>query len=405
MAGLKKRNVPINLRQSGDSKAKILIYTHLRKGPFFHLSEEEGCWCYATYNHMYHPRAYIPLRKGGLMKEYDHLVNGLTMWNVAVERQVQIKGPDAMKFTNFLVTRDLEKCCPVNQARYVILCDERGGIINDPVLLRVAKDEFWLSLSDTDVALWAKGLNYKLGYKVVINEIDVAPLQIQGPKSKEFMSSIFGPRLLKMKYYQLWKTRLDGTPVVISRTGWSAEIGYEIYVMNSMKNGERVWRALKKKGAPFGLKVIAPSHIRRIEAGILSCNQDFTIEDNPFEVGLGWQVDFSKKDFVGKTALRKIKREGVKEKLVGLRMGGRPQTWYNTDHYIVKDKTGKRDIGYVTSAFYSPKLKSNIALAKLPVAHSRLGTKVKVALPGGRPVTGEVVEVPFVDPDKVIPAS
>lgn len=403
---LKNRNVPINLRQSGDSKAKVLVYTHLRKSCFWHLSEEEGCWCYATYNHMYHPRAYIPLSKGGLIKEYEYLTKGVTMWNVAVERQIQIKGPDAMKFTNFLVTRDLEKSCPVGQARYVILCDENGGIINDPVLLRVAEEEFWLSISDTDIALWAKGLKQGLGYDVTVKEIDVSPVQIQGPKSKAFMSSVFGPRLLKMKYYQLWKTKLAGVPIVISRTGWSAEVGYEIYVMDSIKNGETVWREIKKRGRKFGLKVIAPSHIRRLEAGILSCNQDFTIEDNPFEVGLGKQVDFGKKDFMGKQALEKIKREGVKEKLVGITMGGKPLTWYNTDYYIVYDRSGKRDVGFVTSAFYSPKLKTNIALAWLPNSHNELGTKLSVALPGEKkPVPATVVEVPFVDPNKVIPAS
>ncbi|MEE9301439.1 MAG: glycine cleavage T C-terminal barrel domain-containing protein [Alphaproteobacteria bacterium] len=403
---LKTRSVPINLRQSGDSDAKILIYTHLRKSPYWHLSEKEGCWCYATYNHMYHPRAYIPLSKGGLLKEYEYLTKHVTMWNVAVERQIQIKGPDALKLANMLVTRDLDKCLPVNQARYVILCDENGGIINDPVMLRVGKNEIWLSLSDTDVALWAKGVNCKLGYDVTIQEIDVCPVQIQGPKSKALMQSLFGDRVLKVKYYGLWSTKLKGMDVIISRTGWSAEVGYEIYLKRATRDAEKLWNTIKKAGKKFNLKVIAPSHIRRLEAAILSCNQDMDIENNPFEVGLDRQVDFSKKDFIGKAALKKIKKQGVKQKLVGLAIGGKPLTWYNTDFYIVKDKNGKTDVGYVTSAFYSPKLETNIALAWLPNSHNKLGTALKVALPNERhPVNAVVVETPFVDPKKKIPAA
>ena len=293
----KKRDVPINVRQSGNSEARMLISTRVRKNPYWHLSQQEGCWAYTVYNHMYHPRAYISMMQGGLMKEYEYLTKHVTMWNVAVERQIQVKGPDAADFVNKLITRDVHKKLPVNMCRYVILCNQDGGIINDPVLLRVAEDEFWFSISDSDVLLWAQGVNATAGYNVTIKEIDVSPVQIQGPKSVKLMTKLFGRRVLNIPYYGLLHAKLGRLNVVISRTGFSGEVGYEIYLHDAVRHADEMWNAVKKAGEPFNLRVIAPSHIRRLEAGILSYGQDMDIETNPYEVGLGWQVDLSKEDF------------------------------------------------------------------------------------------------------------
>lgn len=404
----KDRKVPVNLRQSGDADIRLLISTRVRKSPFWHLSVEQGCWAATVYNKMYHPRAYFSLDEDGLMGEYEYLTKYVTMWNVAVERQIQIKGPDALKFTNLLVTRDLEKIMPVNQARYVILCDEQGGIINDPVLLRVAEDEFWLSISDSDVLLWTKGVNYKLGYDVEINEIDVSPVQIQGPLSKPLMVKLFGEHINEMKYYKLWQTKLKNMDVVVSRTGFSAEVGYEIYLKNATEKADDLWHTVLEAGKEFNLKVIAPGHIRRIEAGILSYGQDMDIETNPYEVNLGWQVDLEKDEFIGKEALKKINSEKLQRKLVGLKFGGAPITWYNPDFWLVNDDIDQKNVGYITSAFYSPKLKSNIALAMLDINYTQLGTSLKVHFKNSNAEdieAAEVVEVPFYDPDKKIPAS
>lgn len=400
------RKVPVNLRQSGNPDIQMLISTRVRKSPFFHKSVEHGCWAVTVYNKMYHPRAYFQNDADGLLGEYHYLCNHVTMWNVAVERQIQIKGPDALAFTDLLVTRDLTKKAPVNQARYVILCDENGGIINDPVLLRVDEDEFWLSISDSDVLLWAKGLNYKMGYNVEINEIDVAPVQIQGPKSKPLMKKLFGDKIEELKYYKLWQTKLKDMDVVISRTGFSGEVGYEIYLKNATVRADDMWDEVWNAGQEFDLRIIAPCHIRRLEAGILSYNQDMDIECNPFEVNLDWQVDFEKEDYVGKEALKKISQQGVKRKLVGLSFGGPRVVWYNSDFWLVKDEKGEQPLGYVTSAFYSPKLGTNIALAMMPIEHTAKGTKLSVHHPE-LPEAGEAVitDVPFFDPEKIIPAS
>ena len=398
---LKRRRVPINLRQSGNSDASMLISTRVRKSPYWHLSHQEGCWCYTVYNRIYHPRAYIPLEEGGLLKEYEYIMNHVTMWNVAVERQIQVKGPDAADFVNLIITRDVHTKLKPGQGRYVILCNQYGGIINDPVLLRIAEDEFWFSISDSDVWAWLQGVNHDGKYDVEIHEIDVCPVQIQGPKAKGLMTKLFGSAIDSVPYYGVMASTLNGVDVMISRTGFSAEVGYEIYLFDATRNADMMWNAVKEAGQEFNLKVIAPSHIRRIEAGILSWGQDMDVETNPYEVGLGWQIDFSKDNFIGKEALQRIHQEGVTEKLVGLRMGGEPITWYNEDFYLVHADGAPQ--GYVSSAFWSPALDTNIALAMMPVDYAGEGTKLQVALPKDGLVDAEIVPVPFKDPKKQIP--
>ena len=301
--GLKRRRLPINLRQSGNSDARILISTRIRKSPWWHLSKAAGCWAYTTYNHQYHPRAYIKPEDGGMLAEYKFLTEHVSMWDVAVERQIQIKGPDAAQFVDYLITRDVHSLLPTMQARYVILCNQYGGIINDPVLLRVADDEFWFSISDSDVLLWAQGVNSTGRFNVDIHELDVSPLQMQGPKSAALLEKMFGPHIREIPYYGLIHETLNGHLVTISRTGFSAELGFEIYLHDAMLHADDVWPYILEQGEEFNLGVIAPSHIRRIEAGILSYGQDMDIENNPYEVRLGWQVDLDKGDFIGKEAL------------------------------------------------------------------------------------------------------
>ena len=401
--GLKRRKVPINLRQSGNSDAQMLISARIRKSPWWHLSKEAGCWAYTTYNHMYHPRAYVKPEDGGLLEEYGYLTEHVSMWDVAVERQIQVKGPQAADFVNLLITRDVHNLVQTMQARYVILCNQYGGVINDPVLLRVADDEFWFSISDSDVLLWAQGVNSYAGYKVEINEIDVSPLQIQGPKSVLLMEKMFGSHVRKIPYYHIIHETLNGHAVTISRTGFSAEVGFEIYLHDAMLHADDVWPYILDQGREFDLRVIAPSHIRRLEAGILSYGQDMDIENNPYEVRLGWQVDLNKSNFIGKEALARIKEQGVGQRLVGLKVGGEPIIWYNEGFYPVKDKDTGDDVGYVTSAFWSPSVGSNIALAVMPRTHWRSGTHVKVRLPKDGIVNAEVVRVPFFDPTKERP--
>lgn len=411
MFQVKERRVPINLRASGGGNdPRIMIHTYLRKGPYWHLSDRHGCWSYSAHSYMYRPRAYVPLDQGGLLKEYEYVTQGVTLWDVATERQIQIKGPDALAFADLLCTRDLAKKLPVNQARFSLLCYENGNIVNDPVVLRVAEDEIWLS-THTEVEPWARGVLYGTKYRVGVHEIDVSPVQIQGPKSKALMEKLvrrklIGAEVLDLKYYQLCTTKLNGLKVVVSRTGFSTEVGYEVYLFDAINHADKMWGTIWDEGQELGLQVIAPSHIRSLEGGLLWFGADIDTETNPFEADLENAVDLDKRDFIGKTALLEIKKTGVKHKVVGLILGGEPSLWYNPDFWVVKDAEGMNDVGYVTRAFYSPKLKTNIAHATVKIEFTEIGTRLKVAKPDERaPVDATVVKRPFFDPNKEIPKS
>lgn len=401
------RRVPINLRQSGWTPVQMLVDTRIRKSPYWHLSAEAGCWRASVYNRMYHPRGYVRPEDGGAMVEYDALVNHVTMWNVAVERQIQVKGPGAAAFVDFVITRDATKIPPM-RARYVILCNEAGGILNDPVLLRIAEDEYWFSLSDSDLMFWLQGVNVGRRFDVDINEIDVAPVQIQGPKSIDLMTDLFGPEIEALPSYGLYAGTLEGCQVIVSQTGFSGEKGYEIYLKDATVHAETMWNAVLAAGAKHQLAVIAPAHHRRIAAGILSWGQDMDVETLPFQVNLGYQVPRTKEaDYIGKAALEAA-RTAIEagsppytHTLVGLRLGGRPIDDYAPDFWLISDRDGGDPIGYVTSPWFSPELESNIAMGYVPVAASAIGTELLVHLPddyaetSGVPVSAEVVEMPF----------
>lgn len=379
----------------------VMLYTRLRKSPYFWKSRAHGVACYSVYNHTYHPRHY-----GDPIGEYWALLNDVTIWDVGVERQLEISGPDAFDFTNMLVPRDLHKCA-IGQCKYVFITAPDGGIINDPILLRLEENRFWLSLADSDVGLWAQGLAYSGGWNVTIREVDVAPIQIQGPKAKELMTDLFGSSILDVPYYRLRRYTLDDMEMVVSRTGYSAEIGYEIYLYNASRNAERLWDAVWQAGEPHDLRPIGPCHIRRIEAGMLSYGCDITLNTNPLEVGYDyrWMMDLDQEaDFIGKEALRTAKAEGADRLMVGLEIDGAPLGSYNDGSMIepFPVDTGRAELGSVTSACYSPRLDRNIGFAMLPIADTATGTEVTVDTPQGRR-NGVVVEKPFIDPSKYTP--
>ncbi len=381
-AQTKDRYVPVNLRQSGDAEVKALIGTRIRKNPFWHKSVEHGVRAVTVYNKMYHPRLYFSPEQNSLMGEYYYLTRHVTLWNVGVERQIMVRGRDALEFVNRVVTRDMKAKLPVNKARYVILCDPYGGIINDPVLLRVAEDEFWFSISDSDLLLWFKGLNEGWGFDVELAEIDVAPVQVQGPQADPLMEKLLDADVGDVRPYGLWQTRFQGMDIVVSRTGFSGEDGFEIYLRHATQYADRLWDAIIEAGEEFNLRVIAPSHIRRLEAGLLSYGQDMDLETNPFEVPLEWQFDPDKKDpYIGREALHRIRNEGVSRKLVGVTFEGPAVHWYNADFWPVYDVSSGQDIGYITSAFHSPKLETNIGYAFVPIAYSEPGTSLSIDIP------------------------
>jgi glycine cleavage system aminomethyltransferase T len=390
------------MHQPGDAPG-VLLYSRIRKSPYFYASRKHGPKLYSVYNHTYHPRHY-----GDPVEEYWHLINGVTLWDVGVERQVEITGPDAFDFTNMLVPRDLTKC-KVGQCKYVFITAEDGGIVNDPVLLRLGENHFWLSLADSDVLLWAKALAWRSGMDVTVREADAGPVQVQGPKSRDVMVDLFGEGILDVPYYYLVERELDGMEVVVSRTGYTAELGYEIYLKNASRDGEKLWNAVWEAGLPHDLRVIGPCHIRRIEGGILAYGSDMTLDTNPFEVGIGykWMVDLRQEaDFMGRAALERIAQEGVSRKLVGVEIDGANLGSYNDgsmiDFFPVHDAGTDERIGHVTSACYSPRMEKNIGYAMVPIEYSENGTELNVQTHTER-TSAVVVPKPFHDPTKEIP--
>ena len=400
------RLVPYNLRQSGPTPQQMLISTRVRKSPYWHLSVEAGCWRCTVYNRMYHPRGYVKPEDGGAMVEYDALVNHVTMWNVAVERQIRVKGPDALKFTNYVITRDASRIEVMN-GKYVILCNSKGGVLNDPILLRVAEDEFWFSLSDSDIMFFLQGVNHDKKFDVTIDEIDAAPVQIQGPKSVDLMADLVGEAVRDIPYYGLMEAKVGGRDCIISQTGFTGEKGYEIYLKDATLYADDMWNAVLEAGKKHSLRVIAPAHHRRIAAGILSWGQDLDSETYPFQCNLGYQVPRKKKDdYIGKEALEAMRAKmeaGDKpysNQLVGFVLGGKPIEEYAPDFWLVSED-GTTPVGYLTSPWYSPELETNIAMGYVPYEKRDIGNKFKFHLPDeycdtpGQPVDGEIVEMPF----------
>jgi len=365
--------------------------TQIRKSPYFESTVKWGATGFSVYNHMYIPRDF-----GSPEQNFWNLIEKAILCDVAVERQVEITGPDAYKFTQLLTPRDLSKLA-IGQCKYVLITNNEGGILNDPVLLRLAENHFWLSLADSDVLLWAQGVAVNSGLNVKITEPDVSPLQLQGPTSGEIMIKLFGDSIKELKYYWLKEYNLNGIPLIVSRTGWSSELGYEIYLRDGSR-GNDLYEKIMEAGKEYGLKPGHTSSIRRIEGGMLSYHADADINTNPFELGLDRLINLdSEINFIGKEALKKIKQEGIKRKQVGLELDCNPLKGPNTTFWpILKND---KIIGKVTSAVYSPRLKKNIALAMIEINQSEIGSKLKVKTENGD-FKCTIVEKPFYDPKK-----
>ncbi|WP_300532615.1 glycine cleavage T C-terminal barrel domain-containing protein [uncultured Mameliella sp.] len=370
--------------------------TQIRKSPYFDATVRWGAKGFSVYNHMYIPRDF-----GDPEQNFWNLVNDAILCDVAVERQVEITGPDAAKFVQLLTPRNLSKMA-VGQCKYVLITNAQGGILNDPILLRLAENHFWISLADSDILLWAQGVAVHSGLDVQIGEPDVSPLQLQGPQSGEVIRALFGDSIMDLKYYWLREMDLDGIPLIVSRTGWSSELGYELYLRDGSK-GDALWERIMAAGLEFGLKPGHTSSIRRIEGGMLSYHADADINTNPYELGLDRLIDLDMEaDFIGKAALKRIRDEGVKRMQVGLIIEADPMRGPNTTFWQI-NKAGA-DIGQVTSAVYSPRLERNIALAMIDIEHAHVGMQVEVVLPSG-PTVATVVERPFFDPKKALAAA
>ena len=369
--------------------------TQVRKSPFSDAALRWGAQGFSVYNHMYIPRDF-----GDPVQNFWNLLNEAILCDVSVERQVEITGPDAAKFTQYLSCRDLSRT-QVGQCKYVLITDQDGGIINDPILLKLGENHFWLSIADSDVLLWAKGIAVNSGMDVQITEPDVSPLQLQGPKSRDILRAAFGDAPTELKYYWFMEYDWDGVPLIISRTGWSSELGYEIFLRDGSA-GDRLWEHLMAVGEPMGLKPGHTSSIRRIEAGMLSYHADMTLANNPYELRMDRLVDLDMDaNFVSKAALTEIKEAGVSQHFIGLEIEGEPLVGSNDEHWPILSED--RNVGYVTSSIYSPRLGKNIALAIVASDVSGMSNRLVVEMEHESRLCA-IVPIPFYDPKKAIAA-
>jgi glycine cleavage system aminomethyltransferase T len=368
-----------------------------RRSPFFEATLRWGCTAYDVYNHMY-----LPAHYDDLVTEYWALVNGVTLWDVGVERVVEISGPDGFALTNALTCRDLTRCA-VGQGKYAPIIAQDGGIINDPVLLRRDENTFWLCLADSDAHLYAMGLAQGLGLNATVSLPEAYPVQVQGPKAKQVMTELVGEAILGVKYYWSLDAAIGDIPVVISRTGWTGEIGYEVYLTDPSR-GDELWETIMEAGRVHDIRPIAPCEARRIEAGIFNCNSDFTLNNNPFEVtGLERLVEVQDADYVGKAALERIREQGVTRKLVGIETPGDPSFFEITEARPAL--AGGQRVGRVTDLVWSPRLQRNIGYVWVPAELAGPGNDLEIEWKNGQRTAAKTAAIPFLDPHKHVPAA
>jgi glycine cleavage system aminomethyltransferase T len=385
--------------QSGSLYEYRLVHSgRIQKSPLFPIFRRLGANSFLVYNHLLHA---VDFDGQTREQEYWAIKNGVTLWDVSVERPVEIDGQDGFALMDLLTPRDM-RVCQVGQCKYAIICDENGGIVNDPVVLRLGENRFWLCPADSDLHFWVKGIAVGMGLRTTVRQADVYPIQLQGPKSPDLLRAIVGDRITTLRYY--WFLQVDlpgGIPTIISRTGWTGEVGFEVFLLDNSRAEEMV-NLILAKGKAFGLIPAGPNHPRRIEAGILNYQADMTLDTNPYELGLDRQVDLSKQRFIGKDALVRIQREGVRRKLVGLVIDGEPvPAEFEGAWHIFKDG---RPVGRATAVIYSPGLRKNIAFAMIDNGSNSPGQTVEAqSMPDGTLRRATVATLPFVDPKKEIP--
>lgn len=354
----------------------ITTSPRIRKSPFYSATLADGATEFTVYNKMFMPTSF-----GNPGAEYDRLINGVVMWDVAVERQVQLCGPDAGRLAQYLVARDLSDMVE-NQGKYVAICDHDGNLLNDPILMKLTGDRYWLSLADSDMLLWCKAVASEGGFDVMVTEPDVSPLAIQGPLAPALVADLFGDWTRDLKYFWFRETVLNGIALVLCRSGWSKQGGFELFLQDETKGGE-LYEGVKAAGTRYGIGPGAPNQVERVESGLLSWGADTTPDSNPFEAGLGRFVDVDlDADYIGKAALKRIAAEGPARLFTGLVLErDSPSAWPLAERTPVF--VDGRQVGTMSAIVHSHRLGRTIGLAQIETAVVESGAPVEVASPTG----------------------
>jgi glycine cleavage system aminomethyltransferase T len=387
----------VNERQEMLEKSATLYFgPWYRQSPFFRATRRAGCTSYDIYNHMYLPAYYDDPET-----EYWALANGVTMWDVGVERTIEVSGPDADRLIDMITCRDLTTCA-VKQGKYMLVTGPDGSIVNDPVLLHVAENRWWMQLADSDAGLYALGVAASSGLDAQVTTPDVHPMQVQGPMAAKTLEKLVGPAIYDIKYYWIEEFDIEGIPVVISRTGWTAIPGFEVNLLDYDK-GDELWNRIAAAGEEFDIRPIAPCEGRRIEAGIFNYGSDIRLGDTPLHVmGLERLVEDQPQDYIGKAALEALRATGVDRKLVGIELEGDELRAEMSEYWHVSSDGAR--VGHMTDAVWSPGLKKNIGYVWVPIGLAEPGNRLDVETEDGDHIVGVTAAIPFVDPRKEKPA-
>ena len=368
--------------------SKVVFSPRVRKSPFFLSTIKYGAKAFTVYNHMY-----LPISFEGTIPDYNNLLKGVQLWDVGVERQIQIKGPDAEALSQFLSPRNIKKCS-IGQAMYAPLLDFKGGFLNDPVMLKLAEDCYWFSIADGDSLLWVQAIAAGYKFDVEVDEPDVSPLQVQGPNSAELMANVFGDWVHDLGFYRFKEFNHEGIPMVIARMGYSRELCYEIFLQDHSK-GDELWECLWQAGQDLNISAGGPNIILRLEGGILSYLSDLDRTNNPYEVGLDWMIDLDQEDdFIGKEALREINIKGPLKKLMGAEIEADPIYESNEDHLPVL--INGKVVGSMNAMVYSPRLDKNLSYVFLDIEHARVGQEIIISSPD-KDLKAKLVDLPWLD--------
>ena len=367
----------------------IHLTPRIRTSPFYESAVAAGLSDISVYNRMVMPTSY-----GDLKAEYDRLINGVAMWDVSIERQVEISGPDAPACTQYLTARDITTMVE-GQGKYVAMCDHDGRILNDPVLMKLSGNRYWFSIADHDMLLWCKAIAAEKGFDVVVSEPDVSPMAIQGPRAEDLIAELFGDHIRSLKYFWFEETDLDGIPLVLCRSGWSKQGGFELFLQDGTR-GNDLWNAVATAGEKYGIGPGAPNHVERVESGLLSFGGDNTPDSNPLEVGMGRYVDVDTDvDYIGKAALQRVVANGGPARLfVGLHVdANRTGAW--PLHARTPVAIDGRQVGTLSTIVHSHRLGQTIGLAQIDRDVVESGATVEVETPDGR-TSATITQLPFV---------